>query len=266
MLITGKCHCGNIALELDWPGDPPEIPARACGCSFCVKHGGVWTSNPRSTLSVVVTDPAQVSKYAHGTRTATFHVCARCGAVPLVTSEIGDRIYAVVNVNALEGLDESWLQRAAVSFEGEDVDSRLTRRQRNWIGQVRFANQPSSAAPPGWHTVTPRIVARDARGLVRFLASAFGARGEYDDARPSVVTLGDSIVMISDAGARPPAPAFLYVYVADTDSTYRRAVDAGARSLEAPMETPYGDRRAMVEDPWGNTWQIATRGHTRNAG
>ena len=51
MLITGKCHCGNIALELEWEGDPPEIPARACGCSFCVKHGGVWTSNPGSSLS-----------------------------------------------------------------------------------------------------------------------------------------------------------------------------------------------------------------------
>ena len=69
---------------------------------------------------------------------ATFHVCARCGTVPLVTSRIGERVYAVVNVNALEGLDASRFRRTGVSFEGEDVESRLARRQRNWIGRVRF--------------------------------------------------------------------------------------------------------------------------------
>lgn len=138
MLIRGKCHCGNIVLALDWPGDADDIPARACGCSFCVKHGGVWTSNPEATLSVQVGDPALVSEYAFGTRTATFHVCARCGTVPVVTSRIGERVYAVVNVNALEGLDASRLRRAPVSFEGEDLESRLARRQRNWIGRVHF--------------------------------------------------------------------------------------------------------------------------------
>jgi len=64
--------------------------------------------------------------------------------------------------------------------------------------------------------------------------------------------------MISDAGVRSPTAAFLYVYVSDTDATYRRAIEAGARSLEPPFDTPYGDRRCMVEDHWGNNWQIAT--------
>jgi uncharacterized glyoxalase superfamily protein PhnB len=53
-------------------------------------------------------------------------------------------------------------------------------------------------------------------------------------------------------------PAFLYLYVDDIDATYRRALDAGAMSLEEPQDTPYGDRRGMVEDPCGNIWQIAT--------
>jgi hypothetical protein len=57
--------------------------------------------------------------------------------------------------------------------------------------------------------------------------------------------------MVSDAGERRPMGAFLYVYVDDTDAVHRRAVDAGARSLEAPAEMPYGDRRCMVEDRWG---------------
>lgn len=142
--ISGRCHCGNVALRLEWAGDPEAIPARACGCSFCVKHGGVWTSNPASTLTVSIEDAALISKYTFGTRTATFHVCSRCGAVPFVTSEIDRRLYAVVNVNTLEDVAPSRLRRAPASFEGEDVESRLARRARNWIADVRFeASRPA---------------------------------------------------------------------------------------------------------------------------
>jgi PhnB protein len=112
--------------------------------------------------------------------------------------------------------------------------------------------------PPGWHSVTPRIVAEGAEELVGFLRRVFGATGEYRADRPAEMGIGDSVIMISDAGARSPMTAFLYVYVEDADQVYRRALEGGARSLEEPVETPYGDRRAMVEDPWGNTWQIAT--------
>jgi len=118
--------------------------------------------------------------------------------------------------------------------------------------------EKSHFTPPGWHTVTPRIVAHDAKQLVEFLQHVFGATGEYRQDRPSEVRIGDSLVMVSDADVRSPMIAFLYVYVDDTDATYRRALEAGARSLEEPSEMPYGDRRCMVEDRWGNTWQIAT--------
>jgi PhnB protein len=112
--------------------------------------------------------------------------------------------------------------------------------------------------PDGWHSLTPRIVTEDMAGLVEFLRRAFDATGEVHPDRPTVLRIGDSNVMISGAGARPATPAFLYVYVEDADTTYRRAVEAGARSLERPVDTPYGDRRGMVEDRWGNVWQIAT--------
>ena len=146
MFINGKCHCGNIAFVLEWQGDPPQIPARACGCSFCVAHGGVWTSNPSSALAVTIRDPALVSKYVFGTRTATFYVCSTCGAVPLVTSEIANHVYAVVNVNALENVDESWLRHAAANFDGEDIESRLARRKRNWIARVRIDEKGAGEA------------------------------------------------------------------------------------------------------------------------
>lgn len=143
MKIAGRCHCGNIELALDWDGDPAGMPARACGCTFCVKHGGVWTSSPSARLEVMIGDPELVSRYVFGTGTASFHVCARCGVVPLVTCDIAGRLHAVVNVNTLEGIDRSRLAVAPASFDGEDLASRLARRQRNWIGEVHIAERRS---------------------------------------------------------------------------------------------------------------------------
>ena len=138
MLISGRCHCGNISFGLDWRPEPREIPARACGCTFCVKHGGVWTSCPAGALKVTVDDRARVSAYAFGTKTARFHVCAVCGVVPVVTSLIDGRLYAVVNVNAFEGIDPALLRRAAAGFDGESEPDRLARRKRNWIADVAY--------------------------------------------------------------------------------------------------------------------------------
>jgi hypothetical protein len=139
MILHGRCHCGNIAFDLAWDPSPAEIPARACGCTFCVKHGGLWTSHPGGSLRVKVDDHSLVSRYAFGTRTAEFHVCARCGAVPVVTSRIEGRLYAVVSVNALEGVDPAMIRRTPVSFDGEDEAARLARRQRGWIPDVTLA-------------------------------------------------------------------------------------------------------------------------------
>lgn len=116
----------------------------------------------------------------------------------------------------------------------------------------------AKSPPTGWHSVTPRLVVRDVAGLVRFLKQTFDATGEEHDDTPAVMDIGDSRVMVSGAGPRDPVAGFLYVYVDDVDRTYRRALDAGATSLEEPQDLPYGDRRAMIADPCGNMWQIAT--------
>lgn len=141
MRICGSCHCGNISFALDWTPEPTQIPARACTCSFCTKHGGVWTSCPTGSLQVTIREPERVSRYAFGTKTAEFHICSRCGIVPLVTSEIDGRLYAVVSVNAFENVAPSLLRRAAASFEGEDQAERLARRKRNWIADVTFVER-----------------------------------------------------------------------------------------------------------------------------
>jgi hypothetical protein len=138
MVISGSCHCGNIAFDLLWDPEPAAIPARACTCSFCTKHGGVWTSCPTGSLVVTIADPAAVSRYVFGTKTARFHICAKCGVVPVVTSEIDATLYAVVSVNAFRDVDRTLLTHASASFDAEDEQSRLARRKRNWIPDVRF--------------------------------------------------------------------------------------------------------------------------------
>ena len=136
MLIHGRCHCGNIAFVLDWKSEPADIPARACTCTFCRKHGGVWTACPGGSLRITIGDAARVSHYAFGTRTAEFLVCCGCGVVPVATSRIEGRLYAVVSVNAFEDVDPSLLRTAAATFDGESEGDRLARRQRHWIGEV----------------------------------------------------------------------------------------------------------------------------------
>ena len=113
--------------------------------------------------------------------------------------------------------------------------------------------------PDGRPTVTPRLFTPDVPGLVAFLKTVFDAEGEVRTDTPSDIRIGDSIVMVSDGGGvREASVATFYVYVADADEAYRRAIASGARSTAAPADMPWGDRRAIVQDPWGNSWQVAT--------
>ncbi len=152
MLINGSCHCGNITFDLDWRGAPNEIPARACSCTFCSKHGGVWTANANSQLTATIRDTTSLSKYTFGTKTAAFHICTTCGVVPLVTSEIAGGLYAVVNINTFNNVDPNHLRHASADFQGETAPARLARRQQGWIGQVHIPLSP----PPTEAATDPR--------------------------------------------------------------------------------------------------------------
>lgn len=112
--------------------------------------------------------------------------------------------------------------------------------------------------PDGWPDVIPRIAVDDPEALIDFVRQVFGAAGEFHPSRPSELRIGASLLMIGSTIEREAMRAFLYVYVEDADVAFRRALDLGASPLEEPQDMPYGDRRAMVRDRWGNTWQIAT--------
>lgn len=134
--IDGRCHCGNIAFKLHWPEDNDRIAVRACSCTFCTKHGGVYTSHPQARLEACVRDAGALNRYTFGTATAEFHVCRVCGAMPFVTSVIDGTTYAVVNANTFENVDRATFDNSTADFNGEDLQQRLARRKRNWIASV----------------------------------------------------------------------------------------------------------------------------------
>jgi len=124
-------------------------------------------------------------------------------------------------------------------------------------GGVGPSGMASGEPRNGYHSITARIVALDVEAQVSFFRAVFDATGDVVAGLPAEVRIGDSMVMVSEAGERDLFAAFLYVYVADADVTYDAALAAGATSIEVPADTPYGDRRAMVRDPFGNVLQIA---------
>ncbi len=136
MLISGQCRCGNISFNLEWLPDPSRIPAWACGCSFCQAHKGVWTSSPSAKLKAQIINPTQLTRHSFATRTAEFLICKQCEDIPLVTSEIDGRLYAVVNIHALQGISPTLFKHFQSDFDGESIEERTERRRQNWIANV----------------------------------------------------------------------------------------------------------------------------------
>ncbi len=120
-----------------------------------------------------------------------------------------------------------------------------------------------NGAPTRYHNLTIRLFVEDPAAEVAFLKAAFGALGELPLDRPAELTIGDSLILISGVEVREATRSFLSLYLPDLDAAYARAIEAGGVSLEEPRDVPYGDRRAMVADPFGNAWQIATMMVTR---
>jgi uncharacterized glyoxalase superfamily protein PhnB len=119
--------------------------------------------------------------------------------------------------------------------------------------------------PEGYHTVTPYIVVLGVMKLIDFAKQAFDATEVYLSKRPdgsvqhAEIKIGDSIVMMGEGGEGGKTfLGMLHLYMDDVDAVYRRAIQAGAKSLREPADQPYGDRTGGVEDAFGNQWWIAT--------
>lgn len=120
--------------------------------------------------------------------------------------------------------------------------------------------------PAGFRSLTPYVIVAGAPRFIDFVKEVFGAEEVFRKAQPdgaivhAEVRIGDSMLEISDGAPEwPSRPAAIHVYVPDADAVYARAVSAGAATLLAPTDMPYGDREGDVRDPFGNHWYIATR-------
>lgn len=118
--------------------------------------------------------------------------------------------------------------------------------------------------PDGYQVVMPYLIIPNAAGFMDFAQKVFGATETHRTMRDeqvirhAEVMIGGNTIMFADATEQFPAqPAGMFVYVADADATYQKALDNGATSIMPPADQPYG-RTCGVKDPCGNTWWITT--------
>ena len=128
----GRCHCGAIGFEYSTAKPVGGWPVRACQCSFCLKHAGVYTSDPAGSLRFTHADPTQVTNYRFGHQTADFIFCGRCGGfLGALMEEHGQR-YFVHNVHVLDPLPAGLPSAQAMAYEGESTGERVSRRSMRW--------------------------------------------------------------------------------------------------------------------------------------
>jgi uncharacterized glyoxalase superfamily protein PhnB len=124
----------------------------------------------------------------------------------------------------------------------------------------------ASFKPKGYNSVSPYLVVDGAAATIEFLVRVFDAveirrfRGPGESVRHAEVWIDDTVIMLADGNEGwPPVPSHVHLYVADVNATYKRALKAGAVSVQEPVKKEDEDKRGGVKDPGGTTWWIATR-------
>jgi uncharacterized glyoxalase superfamily protein PhnB len=121
--------------------------------------------------------------------------------------------------------------------------------------------------PADYTSVSPYLIVSGARESIEFVQRVFGAqelrRFANGEGRivHAEVRIDDSVIMIADEVPPewPAVPAHVHLYVSDVDAAYRRAIEAGATSVQEPVQKQDEDKRGGVRDAGGTTWWIATR-------
>jgi uncharacterized glyoxalase superfamily protein PhnB len=129
-----------------------------------------------------------------------------------------------------------------------------------------LAAMSTSHKPAGYTSVAPYLIVNGAAATIEFLTRVFGATrlrsypGPAGTLMHAEVRIDDTVVMIADATPQWPATVSqVHVYVPDVDAAYRRALDAGATSVQEPVKKEDEDKRGGVKDAGGTTWWIATK-------
>ena len=120
--------------------------------------------------------------------------------------------------------------------------------------------------PEGYNSVIPYLKVEDGLATMRFLVEGLGGTTVEVMKTPEgrlmhgEVRIGGSMVMLGEG--QPALPGMYYLYTADCDAAWKRALDAGASSVQEPTDQFYGDRTAAVKDADGTSWYFATRQQT----
>ncbi len=142
-------------------------------------------------------------------------------------------------------------------------DFKLKLREQLIRSASTMTTTGTSSEESARNTIVPYLTVRRAEQLVDFVKSVFGgveifrATGSAGGLHAEVM-VGNSKLMIGGYDTVEEIPTALHLYVPNADEVYQRALEAGATSLEEPVDQFYGDREAGVKDPTGNVWWIAT--------
>lgn len=119
--------------------------------------------------------------------------------------------------------------------------------------------------PKNHQTIMPYLMLEGAKNFIHFAGKVFDASQSYhstsDDGETIMhaeLMIGNSTIMYSEATDQwQQQTANLFVYVANADEAYERALANGATIVMPPADQSYG-RSCGVKDPFGNTWWITS--------
>ena len=126
--------------------------------------------------------------------------------------------------------------------------------------------------PEGYNSVTPYLIVDDAKRAIEFYAQAFGAEEKFrlpmgEKIGHAEIKIGDSFVMLADEfpemnhlgpNSRGGPTSSIVLYVEDVDTSFKKAIDAGATEQRPVQNQFWGDRMGTLTDPFGHQWSLAT--------
>ena len=130
----GRCHCGAVTVRFRTEREPRRWPLRRCTCSFCVRFGGVYTSDPAGEIGL--RSSSALRTYQFGQRTADFVFCPTCGVYFGAMTDVDGKKLAVLNVRVLDEVTLDFTAAQPMDFDDESVELRTARRLRHWTPLV----------------------------------------------------------------------------------------------------------------------------------
>ena len=136
---NGQCHCGALGFTYTTSLPPAEWSVRACQCRFCRMHDAISTSDPGGRLEFFCDDDSLLQRYRFALKTADFLLCRNCGVYvgAIIDTDLGR--YGIINTHALSPEPSNMAEVGAISYDDEDTEGRVSRRENRWT--------PVAAAP-----------------------------------------------------------------------------------------------------------------------